>query len=173
MLPPWPGWAGLHPLIIHFPIALLLVTPLFVLAAVLRPRDAPRYAMPALVLLVLGTAATFVAVESGEAAAELATRTEAIDAVLARHSGLAETTSTIFAILTVLYAAMLIVPLRVKALARPIYTAGMNALFLALLLGANLLLANVAHQGGTLVHRFGVQAVMPAVSSAENETGAH
>ena len=31
MLPPWPGWDGLHPLVIHFPVALLLVAPLFLI----------------------------------------------------------------------------------------------------------------------------------------------
>ena len=29
--PPFPTWDSLHPLIIHFPIALLLVCPLFIL----------------------------------------------------------------------------------------------------------------------------------------------
>ena len=30
-LPPIPGWYELHPLVVHFPIALLLIAPLFVL----------------------------------------------------------------------------------------------------------------------------------------------
>ena len=37
-MPPIPSWDGLHPLIIHFPIALLLVAPLLVLiGALLKP----------------------------------------------------------------------------------------------------------------------------------------
>ena len=37
-MPPIPSWDGLHPLIIHFPIALLLVAPLLVLVgALLKP----------------------------------------------------------------------------------------------------------------------------------------
>ena len=37
--PPIPSWDGLHPLIVHFPIALLLVAPLLV---VLGPRPCER-----------------------------------------------------------------------------------------------------------------------------------
>ncbi len=34
--PPFPSWDGLHPLIVHFPIALLLVAPLFVVLGLAR-----------------------------------------------------------------------------------------------------------------------------------------
>ena len=160
MLPPWPGWTGLHPLIIHFPIALLLVAPLFVLLAIIRPRDATRFTVPALVLLALGTLGAFVAVASGEAAAELVTRSDVVAGVLERHSELAETARTIFTVLTLAYAAIVMLPLVWRALARPAYAVTANAAFLILLLGGNLLIANVAHQGGMLVHRLGVQAVV-------------
>ena len=77
MLPPWPGWDGLHPLVIDFPIALLLV-----FAAVRRVVDGPAEASRRVRRLGGGDAGArnggvFIAVETGEAAAELATRSDA------------------------------------------------------------------------------------------------
>jgi uncharacterized membrane protein len=162
MLPPWPGWDGLHPLVIHFPIALVLVAPLFLLLGMVVRRHAALFSVSALVLLVLGTAAAFVAVGTGEAAAEMVTRTDAINRVLERHSGMAETARNLLALLTVLYAATLAAPLFFKRLARPAYRVVGNGVFLALFGACGVLVANVAHQGGLLVHQFGVHAMMPA-----------
>ncbi len=161
MMPPWPGWDGLHPIIIHFPIALLLVAPLFVLLAIAWPRHARAFSLSAFVLLVLGTAGAFVAVATGEAAAELATRTEAINAAIERHSSLAETARNVFAVLTVLYAGVLALPLVVRKLSTRGWVAAMNAVMLVLLLAGGLVLANAGHQGGLLVHKYGVQALLP------------
>jgi uncharacterized membrane protein len=38
-LPPLPTWQAIHPLIVHFPIALLLVAPLFIVIGTLRKPD--------------------------------------------------------------------------------------------------------------------------------------
>lgn len=160
MLPSWPGWDGLHPLIIHFPIGLLMVAPLFVALALLWTRRANEYMRAALLLLVIGTAATFVAVSTGKAAGELADHTEAINGVLEGHEERAEDTRNAFAALTVLYAVFMFLPTRVAKLARPAYTRAGNAVFLVLLLFATLMLVNTAHQGGRLVHQFGVHAMM-------------
>jgi uncharacterized membrane protein len=160
MLPPWPGWDGLHPLIVHFPIGLLLVAPLFIVLAAIRPARATCFGVSALILLALGTLAAFVAVETGEAAAELATRTEAINAAIERHADLAELTRNVFAGLTLLYAVLLALPRFVKKLATPASVVATHAVFLVLLAGGDLVLANAAHRGGLLVHKFGVQAIV-------------
>ncbi len=161
MLPPWPGWDGLHPLVIHFPIALLLVAPVFVALAIIRPKHAGMFGLSALVLLVLGTAAAFVAVETGEAAAELATRTDVINAAIERHASMAEDARDVFAALTGLYAVLLGLPLLVKRLATRGWAVATNTIFLGLLLAGGLVLAGAAHQGGLLVHKYGVQAMLP------------
>lgn len=160
-MPPWPGWDGLHPLIIHFPIALLLVAPLFVVLAVLLPKRGATFGISALVLLALGTVAAVVAVETGEAAAELATRTEAINAAIEGHAEKAEMVRNLFAGLTVLYALVLVAPRFVRALSTRMAMTVMHVVFLGLLLGGDLLLANTAHEGGMLVHKHGVHAMLP------------
>jgi uncharacterized membrane protein len=38
-LPPIPSWEGLHPLIIHFPIVLLLIAPFLILIGAFLPRE--------------------------------------------------------------------------------------------------------------------------------------
>ncbi len=161
MFPPIPGWAGLHPLIVHFPIALLIVAPLFILLAILFPRARMAMAASAVVLMLAGTIAAFVAVEAGEQAAELADRTEAIAPVLDRHAELAEQTRTAFAILTVLYAAALAAPrfTRKRQWGGRAFVA-MSVVYLLLYGGGLLLLVNTAHQGGLLVHQFGVRSIV-------------
>ena len=161
MLPPWPGWDGLHPLVIHFPVALLLVAPVFLILAAVWRRHAMGFGLSALILLALGTAAAFVAVETGEAAAELADRTEAITAVIARHSELAERARDMFAVITAGYAVLLVLPRFVKRLASPSAQMVVTLVVLGAVLAAGLQIAAAAHQGGLLVHKFGVHAMLP------------
>ena len=100
-MPPIPSWDGLHPLIIHFPIALLLVAPLLVLVgAPLKPEKGRPVLYVALALMVAGTLSIFLAASTGEAAGKLAERTPQIDAVLERHEELADATRAVFSGLT-------------------------------------------------------------------------
>lgn len=160
-LPPIPSWDGLHPLIVHFPIALLLVAPLFViLGAVVNPLRGRSYLLAALVLMALGTLGTVVAVSTGEAAGELAERGGQVEAVLEHHEDLAETTRTVFLALTAVFAAVLFFPrLFRRQLARVPQTLLLTIFLVAYGAGA-VLLANTAHNGGRLVHELGVQAMM-------------
>ena len=158
--PPIPSWDALHPLIIHFPIALLLVAPVLVLLALLLRKQARGILIAALVVMSLGTVGTYFAVATGEAAGELAERTPGVAAVLERHEELAQTARFVFTALTVLFAAILLLPsIFKKGLGRK-SAAVVNLAFLVIYAGGAILLANVAHQGGRLVHEYGVRAMM-------------
>ena len=167
--PPLPSWDGLHPLIIHFPIALLLVAPLLVVLGVLAGKRGKGLLMAALILMALGTAFSYVAVETGEAAAELADRTPQMAPVLAHHQKLAERTRLMFTVLTFLFAAITLGPALLKRdMKRPLALA-LYACFLTLYAVGAITLANTAHNGGRLVHEFGVRALMPATPPAASE----
>jgi uncharacterized membrane protein len=162
MLPAWPGWDGLHPFVVHFPIALLLFAPVFVVLAMLMRSRPNGFRASALMLLVAGTAAVMVAISTGKAAGELADHTPAINAIMSRHVELAVRVRNVFAALTAIYALLLVLPRFVKTLARPVVAFTSQALFLALLLAGCLLLINTSHAGGRLVHQMGVHAMMPS-----------
>lgn len=160
-LPPIPPWDGLHPLIIHFPIALLLIAPFFLLAgALVKPEKGRPYLFVALALMALGTIGTWVAVSTGEAAGELATRNEQINSVIEQHEGLAEKTRNTFTVLTVVFAALVVLPRFTKAQSSRIFSTALPLVFLVAYGAGSVLLANTAHQGGRLVHELGVTAMV-------------
>ena len=167
--PPIPSWDALHPLIIHFPIALLLIAPIFiVIGAVLTPAKARSYLFAALVLLLVGTASIFVAVETGEAAGKLAERAPGMEQVLETHESLAERTQAVFSVLSLIFLALLAVPWSLKRADTRLTTTILPLAFLVLYSAGALLLVNTAHNGGRLVHEFGVRAmVSPTPVSTE------
>jgi uncharacterized membrane protein len=164
-----PSWDALHPLIIHFPIALLLIAPIFiVVGAVLTPAKGRSYLIAAMVLLLVGTAAIFVAVESGEAAGKLAERTPGMARVLETHESLAERTQAVFSVLSVIFLALLAVPWLLKRADTRLTTTILPLAFLVLYSAGALLLVNTAHNGGRLVHEFGVRAMVTSTPADAN-----
>ena len=160
-LPPIPAWDSLHPLVIHMPIGLLLVVPLLILlGALLSPSRGRPFLMVGLLLMFLGTASIYVAVETGEAAGKLVERTPDISAVLQHHQQLAERTQFIFSTLTVTFAIILIVPHVLHRNSTRAFSTVAPLVFLVFYLAGAVVLANTAHNGGRLVHEFGVQAIM-------------
>ena len=160
MFPPIPSWDAMHPLIVHFPIALLLVAPILVIVGMFLPKHSRGLFIAGFVLMAMGTIATYVAVATGEAAGELAERTPGVAAVLEGHEKLAETTRLIFTALTVIFAAILFSPLLFKRRLGNKSSLVLTLAFLLLYSAGSLVLVNVAHQGGRLVHEFGVRAMV-------------
>ncbi len=170
-LPPAPAWEGLHPLIIHFPIVLLMIAPLFVLiGAVVPARHSRNFFISALILMLLGTVSAFVAIETGEAAGKIASRTPEINRLLEHHEQLAEQTRLTFTILTLVFATLLALPLLLKRENR-ITNRVLPIAFLIFYAGGMLLLANTAHNGGRLVHEFGVQSLVAPTAGESVHTG--
>lgn len=167
-LPPIPPWEELHPLVIHFPIALLLTAPLFiVLGALVPPQRSRPYMIAALLLMVLGTTGAWFAVATGEATADLVERNPQVLAVLEQHQNLAEKVRAVFTAGTLLFAAILVAPNALHREANRLVTSVVPLVFALAYAGAALLLANTAHQGGRLVHELGsspatIAQTMPA-----------
>lgn len=168
MFPPIPTWDSLHPIIIHFPIVLLIIAPLFIILGLFFGENGKWFHFTALTLMVLGTIAAFVAVSTGEAAAEFAMRTPQVQAVLEEHEELAETTRMVFTILTVIFATLLILPLALKRPLKKNIAIPSHIAFTVIYSSCLLLLVNTAHEGGRLVHEFGVHAMMPIDPSAQS-----
>jgi len=176
--PPIPSWDALHPLVIHFPIALLLVVPFLIVTGALRPPERGQTILyVALALMIAGTLGTFLAVATGEAAGRIAERTPQIDVVLEHHEQLAEATRIAFSVLTVVFAAILLIPVILKKTSNRLVSTALSLAFLVLYGGGILLLTNTAHNGGRLVHEFGVRAAvkhspLPAAEQQANKTDA-
>ena len=74
-LPMIPGWDGIHPLLIHFPLTLFFLAPVFVLFAGFAKTTTRRtFLVSALTVMLLGIASTYAAFEAGQTAAATVTR---------------------------------------------------------------------------------------------------
>lgn len=179
-----PPWEGLHPVVVHFAVALLLVVPVFLLLGIFWRRQREGLWLGAFLLMIIGTASVLLAVETGEASVEGgATQstqwTEAVDATFDAHHEAAELARTVFVVLTGVFAALGAIHrwgakfLGKSFSERWIVTAGIA--FLIVYLGACGLLVRAGRLGGELVHSFGVRAPMGTHSavSAPEQAGDH
>ena len=160
-LPPLPTWNSLHPLIIHFPIVLLLVCPLFILiGAFLSPAKGRPYLSTALILLLLGTASLFFAVQTGQVASQLVDRDPPVEVLLKSHYALAIETRAIFVALSMIACVVFLVP-RLLGNADGLLFSSMLPLSFLVFYGVGVIfLLNTADRGGRMVHELGVHAMI-------------
>ncbi len=150
-------WTSVHPMIIHFPIALLLIVPFFILVGAIlsSPRGRP-FLVSALILLGLGTVSLFFAVSTGESAARSAIGNDELLEAVKQHQNLAIETRGVFVLLLVLYSAVLLP----KVLLRPsrLHSTVLPLAFLLFYCTGALLLFDTARHGNALVHTLGLHA---------------
>ena len=172
-----PSWDALHPLAVHFPVALLLTAPLLVLAGLALPAHRRGLGLAALLVMVVGTAGAFLAVATGEAAEWRADLVPGAGAVLEEHEEHGEQARTVFTVLTLAWAGLLFLPALLRrraggggppAALHPVWTLAWLA---AWILGL-VLLVETAALGGRLVHELGVRGAGPAPAAPAAPDGA-
>ncbi len=171
--PPLPPFDQVHPLVVHFPIALLITAPaLIVLGLIVRPWARGLYA-GGLVMVVLGTIGAWVALSSGSAAERAVIGSQALEDVLHRHEELANSATAWFIGCTLGLGVLLGAGWKWGAkpggrLPRWVCVAAMLAYLLAHAWGVSLL-SRAGHEGGRLVHELGVRAgaAMPGMDDGE------
>ena len=168
-----PAWDALHPLVIHFPIALLLTVPVLLVTGLIWQKNSRGLYLSALALMLIGTIGTWLAIATGEAGEGMAERIAGAEAVLHRHEELAEITRTIFTALTLIFAAMLFAPRLLKKEPGRRTATIVTSAFLLFYLAGTVVLASTAHQGGRLVHELGVRAaISPDATGGETNNPA-
>ncbi len=156
-MPPIPPPEGLHPLVVHFPIAVFLIAlaPL-ALALVFRKRSG-TWAWASVLLLTIATVGAFAAVATGETAEEaVGPISAAAGAALHRHEEAAELVRNLMPITLVFAVALAALLSREKRDVRLVAPAVL--VLLASWSFTAVRLADTAHQGGILVHGYGLHA---------------
>ena len=162
-----PPYEGLHPIIVHFPIVLIIFAPFLLLVGITLRQNLKIWALVAGITLTCGALGAFAALETGEATAEYIDRTEPIKKLIEAHADIASQMLYTFIALDVVFWILYfgsgfifrIVPRAVRSITFAIYA-------IIYLFGLTLLL-QTAHLGGALVHQHGVHAPMGAISNGD------
>jgi uncharacterized membrane protein len=156
--PPIPSWEGLHPLVIHFPIGLLAIVPVFVVLALIWKAHRDAFLLAALLTSLGGLKAMYIAILTGRAAAEVADITPEIMETIERHSALAKMAFQACLFYTIALGLVFVVAMFVRPFwkRRTEYIVG--AILLAGWAAGYGLISLAGHQGGTLVHKYGVHS---------------
>ena len=159
-----PPWNAVHPLVVHFPIALLLLAPLFVVLWLIQPERWRLFGVAALVLMLAGATGAIVAAATGEESAEKIekTLTPAVHDMLDEHEELGETTRNLFGVLTVVFAALLMLPRWMGRRMTPTSMRMVLLVYVVLYGAAGTVLVRAGHAGGRLVHEFDTHVEWPA-----------
>ncbi len=141
---------NLHPAMVHFPIALLLVALLIDIASLILSREWLH--KTAILIYLLGAAAAGLTFWSGRSAAESVELSAGVEAVLSRHEDFATFTLWFFGIYAV-------IRFLIQFAA---YKRWAHAVIIVMSIAGQALLIQTADLGGTLVYRHAVAVTPPA-----------
>ena len=164
------GWDGFHRLVVHFPIILFLAAPLFVLVGTVSSAARKRLLLgSALILMVLGTSMTYLAMATGESATKVVVVLPAFASLLEEHRSLAQTTRELFSVLTLGFAVLFFVYRLLGCDLDSWVRTSLLAVFLVFYGTGAVLLVETALKGNRLVH--GLRAKTAATCNLPSKGG--
>ncbi|MGE3108701.1 MAG: DUF2231 domain-containing protein [Phycisphaerales bacterium] len=169
--PPIPPWEGLHPIVVHFPIALLMVVPLFVAASLFLDKSRRPIVACTAALLLLGAGSILLATMTGDASEANAKAVPGSEQLLESHEESAELARNVFLGLAGAYVVLVLGPVLLKRDSNRGLRVGISAAYLAAQLVGCVLLARAAHDGGRLVHELGVRAPLGGAGTGSAPLG--
>ena len=145
-----------HPQVVHFPIALLIVALLFEIISYFWKKES--FTLTSLILMILGTIGAFIAMQTGELAADLAKKITGIGSTLHEHEEMAELVFYLYLAITIIKAVLMrlkkdILPWRIFIL-------------VGMIIGT-FFIFRVGHYGGQLVYEWGA-GVKPVIEQMNN-----
>ncbi len=159
---------SLHPIVVHIPIALLLVSPLFIIIDLIFKKFSREFYFCSLALLAIGTLGIICSIVTGNAAGESIEPTSEILKTLDAHVRLAERIRLGFFLLTSTLTTYIVF---MKTLLKK-YHLKIHQIVIILYLLAYayhlVLLFNTAHQGGKLVHHHGITSSLYDHKTSKN-----
>jgi len=162
-LPPLPPIEGMHPIVVHFPIGILMIAWVPMVLGLVDRKRRHGWFLSALMLLVLGTAFAFAAVFTGGETEEVVEHSsQAIEHAIHEHEEVAELARNLFVGVTAIFLASLILHCKVGASKKKLVGL-LGGVLVAVSYGFGALaMMNAGHQGGLLVHDLGIKAPMNA-----------
>lgn len=170
-MPPFPPPEGLHPLVVHFPIAIFLIALIPAALALVFRKRASTWVWASVLLLAIAGIGGFAAILTGESAEHATTQlTTAAEAALDQHEDTGEVVRNLM-VATLAFGVVLgVLVSRAKPKPRLIVPAAI--VLVGFWTWTAVRLADAAHQGGVLVHVHGIHAPLgdaPAPAQSQRQ----
>lgn len=163
MLPTLPPWEGLHPLVVHIPIGVLMTAWAPMVVGLIDRRRRGTWFAAGVLMLAIGVAGAFLAVLTGEAAAGIvAPRSQAIVDAVHEHGEAAEWARNLFVAVLIVSVGVWVAWCRVREQRRAVVLVAGGALVAVSYAVGGLALVRAGHLGGMLVHTDGIHAPLGA-----------
>ena len=165
-LPPIPPLEGLHPIVVHFPIGILLIAWIPMLIALIDKKRRHTWFASAAMLLIVGTIGAFAAVFTGEATEDIVGESsQLIHDAIHEHEEAAELARNLFIAATIVFLVVWGVGAKINEKKRMMVGIAGGALVVASYSVACVSLMNAGHLGGELVHIHGIHAPIGSSST--------